>query len=313
MSPFEMEAQEMKFWNMVPDSEDPQDGVLDVEGEIVAEDGWFVPEGACIAKNFREALKGYRNVTVHINSPGGDVLAGAEIYSALREHSMNGHGKVTVIVTAVAASAASIVAMAGDEILMHPVAYMMIHNPWTVAVGDAKEMRKAAKTLDEISRGLIKAYQIRTGKTEDELKRMLDNETWMSAATCISEGFADGFYGAAEGIAASMSRPTLMSMKSHGVNEILRRMESMAKAGEEAEEDPEDPEEEEEKKPERDPEEDPEEDPEKPGKAGRPEASEKQAREEIIARARMIADAYDSWMAAEESMARACAGYIITD
>ena len=325
----------MKFWNMIPDSEEPEDGVLDVDGEIIAEDGWFVPEGACIAKNFREALKGYRNVTVHINSPGGDVLAGAEIYSALREHSLNGQGRVKVIVTALAASAASIVAMAGDEILMHPVAYMMIHNPWTVAVGDAKEMRKAAKTLDEISRGLIKAYQIRTGKSEDELKRMLDNETWMSAATCIEEGFADGMYGAEEEVAASISRPMMMSLKDHGVNEILQRMRNRAEADdedpeedeeEEKEEKPErdpeeeeekkperDPEEEEEKKPERDPEEDPEEDPEKPGKAGRPAASEKQAREEMIARARMIADAYDSWMAAEESMARACAGYIITE
>ena len=229
-----------RFWNLRNDQDAPEDGVLDIDGEIVAEAGWFMPDGVCVAKEFRQALKGVRNVTVHINSPGGDVIAGAEIYSALREHSMNGEGSVTVIVTALAASAASIVAMAGDRILMHPVAYMMIHNPWTWAVGDAKELRKAAKTLDVISEGLISAYQQRTGKDRDELKRMLENETWMSAATCVEEGFADEIYGAdaAAGggqIAASASRPTLMSMKSHGVQEITARIPDTGEADREEE------------------------------------------------------------------------------
>ena len=219
----------MKFWNLRKTYDEaegplaPADGVLDIDGEIVAERGWFTSEGACVAKDFRKALKGVRNVTVHINSPGGDVIAGAEIYSALREHSLNGEGTVTVIVTALAASAASIIAMAGDRILMHPVAYMMIHNPWTFAIGDAKELRKTAKVLDVISEGLINAYQTRTGKDREELKRMLENETWMSAATCVEEGFADGIYGADAGAAASAIRPTMMSMKSHGVAEIAMR------------------------------------------------------------------------------------------
>ena len=235
----------MTFWNLKNDAETPEDGVLDIDGEIVAEKGWLTGPDAVVAKDFRHALKGVRNVTVHINSPGGDVMAGAEIYSALREHSMNGEGTVTVIVTALAASAASIIAMAGDRILMHPVAYMMIHNPWTIAMGDAKELRKTAKTLDVISEGLISAYQTRTGKDRDELKRMLENETWMSAATCVEEGFADGIYGAdplADGtIAACAGRPTLMSMKAHGAMEIARRTLTVAdlKALEKAEEDPE--------------------------------------------------------------------------
>ena len=185
----------MKFWNLRNDPETPGDGTLDIDGEIAAERGWFTSEGAVIAKEFREALKGVRNVTVRINSPGGDVMAGAEIYSALREHSLNGLGRVTVIVTALAASAASVIAMAGDEIRMSPAAYMMIHNPWTVAMGDAHEMRKAAKTLDVIREGLIDVYERRTGKTRDELKRMLEAETWMSAGTCVQEGFADGILG----------------------------------------------------------------------------------------------------------------------
>jgi ATP-dependent Clp protease protease subunit len=224
----------MRFWNLKNDADMPEDGVLDIDGEIVAENGWYTPDGACVAKDFRKALKGYRNVTVHINSPGGDVMAGAEIYSALREHSMNGEGTVTVIVTALAASAASIIAMAGDRILMHPVAYMMIHNPWTIAMGDAKELRKTAKTLDVISEGLVSAYETRTGKDREELKKMLENETWMSAGTCVEEGFADGIYGAEAGAAASLVRPTMMSAKAHGVQEIISRIRAA-----EPEEDPE--------------------------------------------------------------------------
>jgi ATP-dependent Clp protease protease subunit len=213
----------MTFWNLRNDADSPEDGVLDIDGEIIAEEGWFTPDGACVAKDFRKALDGMRNVTVHINSPGGDVMAGAEIYSALKEHRLNGKGNVTVIITALAASAASIVAMAGDRILMHPVAYMMIHNPWTIAMGDAKELRKTAKTLDVISEGLISAYQVRTGKDREELKKLLDAETWMSAATCVEEGFADEIYGAA-GAAASLVRPTKMSAKAHGVAEIAARL-----------------------------------------------------------------------------------------
>ena len=214
----------MTFWNLKNDAETPEDGVLDIDGEIVAEKGWFTSEGACVAKEFRKALSGVRNVTVHINSPGGDVMAGAEIYSALREHSMNGEGAVHVIITALAASAASIIAMAGDRISMHPAAYMMIHNPWTVAYGDAKELRKAAKTLDVISEGLVETYRQRTGKDREQLEKMLDNETWMSAATCVEEGFADEIYGAGSGAAASAIRPVAMSMKAHGVQEIAARI-----------------------------------------------------------------------------------------
>jgi len=213
----------MTFWNLKSDSAEPEDGVLDIDGEIVAEAGWFTPDGACIARDFRKALDQYRNVTVHINSPGGDVMAGAEIYSALKEHRLNGKGSVTVIITALAASAASIVAMAADRILMHPVAYMMIHNPWTFAIGDAKELRKVAKTLDVISEGLIGAYAVRTGKSQDELKKLLEAETWMSAATCVEEGFADEIIGAM-GASASALRPVAMSMKAHGVQEIIGRM-----------------------------------------------------------------------------------------
>ena len=139
---------------------------------------------------------------------------------------MNGQGRVTVQITALAASAASVIAMAGDVIEMYPVSYMMIHNPWTVTMGDSKELRKAAKTLDVISEGLINAYQKRTGKSRDELKRMLEAETWMRAGTCVAEGFADRVIGQEEtGRAAALVR---MSGKEHGAQEIAARMREPA-------------------------------------------------------------------------------------
>ena len=216
---------------MRPDeSAAPADGILDIDGEIVAEEGWFTPEGAVVAKGFRQRLAQYRNVIVRINSPGGDVMAGAEIYSALKEHSLNGHGRVRVEITALAASAASVIAMAGDEIAMYPTSYMMIHNPWSIAIGDAKEMRKTARTLDVISEGLINAYQQRTGKSRDELKRMLENETWMSAGTAVEQGFADEVIGAGAGDAPIAA--CLMSSRAHGVREILEKYGAMIRAEE---------------------------------------------------------------------------------
>ena len=212
----------MKFWNLTNDAEIPEDGVLDIEGPIADEVYWGDETSS---KEFRKALEGVKNVTVHINSPGGDVLAGAEIYSALREHSLNGKGKVTVIVTALAASAASVVAMAGDEILISPVAYMMIHNPWTLAMGDAKEMRHAAKVLDEIRDGLVTAYEQRTGKDREELKKMLENETWMSATRCVEEGFADGIYGGEIRASAMVSASTLTKATPEEVRKMVERWE----------------------------------------------------------------------------------------
>lgn len=182
----------MAFWTFKNAEESEENGVLQIDGVLEVEHDWWGPSGQVIARNIRQRIERVKDLTVYINSPGGDVMAGAEIYTALREHSEKGLGRVTVKVTGLAASAASIVAMAGDEILMAPVAYMMIHNPWTVAAGNAKELRKQADVLDVISEGLINAYERRTGKSRDELMQLLDGETYMSAQTCINEGFADG-------------------------------------------------------------------------------------------------------------------------
>ena len=182
----------MPFWSFRNAEDNEENGVLQIDGVLEVEPDWWGPSGQVIARNIRRHLDRVKDVTVYINSPGGDVMAGAEIYTALREHSANGKGRVTVKVSGIAASAASIVAMAGDEILMSPVAYMMIHNPWTVAAGNAQELRKQADVLDVISEGLINAYERRTGKSRDEIAAMLSTDTYMSAQTCIDEGFADG-------------------------------------------------------------------------------------------------------------------------
>ena len=236
----------MRFWNLSPDPETPADGVLEIAGPIDQEE-WYGNETT--PKAFKKALAGLKNVTVHINSPGGDVMAGAEIYSALLEHRLNGLGKVTVIITALAASAASVIAMAGDEILISPVAYMMIHNPWSVAFGDSHDMRKEAKILDEIREGLITAYQRKTGMDREELRRMLDSETWMSATTCVEKGFADGIYGGAIQAAACAGAGMMTGATKEAVAEMCARWE--ASRGKKDE----DPEEEPEETPEEDPEE----------------------------------------------------------
>jgi len=182
----------MRFWNFRDDMD--KDGLvttLDIEGELVVEEDWWTPDGAVSARDFRKRLMQCGDVIVRINSPGGDVLAGAEIYSALREHAQNGHD-VTVHITALAASAASVVAMAGNTVLMSPAAYMMIHNPWSIGMGNADDLRQLADQLDAVAEGIIEAYRLKTGRSRSELKEMLDAETYMSAPTAIKKGFADG-------------------------------------------------------------------------------------------------------------------------
>ena len=198
--------------------------VLYIDGVLEVDRDWWIDRAQVIARGFRRMLDRMKDLTVYINSPGGDVLAGAEIYTALREHSEKGKGKVTVKIMGIAASAASVVAMAGDEVLISPVAYMMIHNPLTdPGLSNARELRKQADTLDRISEGLINAYQLRTGKPRDELMRLLDGETYMSAQVCVDEGFADGIlYGEALASDDGKRKPTaMMRAKDYGRQAVL--------------------------------------------------------------------------------------------
>lgn len=178
----------MNFYSFVMAAESgrPTDELY-IDGAIVTDVDWWSDGGQVIAREFRKSLSACKDVRLYINSPGGDVFAGADIYTMIREHK----GRVTAVITGIAASAASIVAMAADEILISPVGYMMIHDPWTIVAGNARELEQNARVLREIGEGLIAAYQRRTGKSRDEISAMLADETYMSAQTCVDEGFAD--------------------------------------------------------------------------------------------------------------------------
>lgn len=131
---------------------------------------------------------GTGNITVWINSPGGDCVAAAQIYNMLMDYK----GNVTVKIDGIAASAASVIAMAGTEVLMSPVSTMMIHNPATVAMGDHNEMQKAIEMLNEVKESIINAYEIKTGLSRAKLSHLMDSETWMNANKAVELGFADG-------------------------------------------------------------------------------------------------------------------------
>lgn len=172
-----------KFWNFT----DNDDGsrTLFLFGSI-ADESWF--DDDVTPKAFRSDLfAGDGDVVVWINSPGGDCVAAAQIYNMLMDYK----GNVTVKIDGIAASAASVIAMAGTKVLMSPTALMMIHNPLTVAIGDSEEMQKAIDMLAEVKESIINAYEIKTGLSRAKLSHLMDAETWMNANKAIELGFAD--------------------------------------------------------------------------------------------------------------------------
>lgn len=170
-----------------PEKEKKADGerILLLHGPI-AEESWFDDDVTPAA--FREELCSQSGpVNVWINSPGGDCVAASQIYTMLTAYP----GKVTVTIEGIAASAASVIAMAGDKVLMSPTANMMIHNPMTMAFGNAEEMQKAIACLEEIKESIINAYEVKTGLSRSKISRLMDEETWMNAKRAIELGFAD--------------------------------------------------------------------------------------------------------------------------
>ena len=172
-----------KFWNF---GEPDGPNELRLDGEIASETWWG--DEVTPAMFRAELMEHPGDITVWINSPGGDVFAASSIYTALKEHK----GRVTVKIEALAASAASIVAMAGDEVLMSPTAYMMIHRAATFAIGNVDDMKEAARTLDEIDAGIADVYAAKTGQSADKILRMMQTTTWIKAASAVELGFADG-------------------------------------------------------------------------------------------------------------------------
>lgn len=172
-----------KFWNWIRD--DGGGRVLRLEGPIDSENFWG---DEITPTDFRDELEAEEgDVTVWINSPGGNVFAAAEIYTMLKEHK----GSITVRIASIAASAASVVAMAGDKVQMSPTALLMIHDPSTIAMGNTKDMEKAITTLNEVKESILNAYVAKSGQRRSKIAELMSEETWMNAKKAVELGFAD--------------------------------------------------------------------------------------------------------------------------
>ena len=206
-----------KFWNWIKNSDDTR--ILRLEGPIDEESFWG---DEITPQMFRDELEsGEGDVTVWINSPGGNVFAAAEIYTMLRDYK----GSITVKIDAIAASAASVVAMAGDTVQMSPVAMLMIHDPSTVAMGNTKDMEKAIEVLTEVKESIINAYEIKTGLSRAKLSHLMDAETWMNANKAVELGFADDLLFKADGESAAAEDSFVFSRRAV-TNSLMSKVKS---------------------------------------------------------------------------------------
>ena len=161
----------------------------------IAEESWF--DDDVTPQMFKDELNaGDGDIVVWINSPGGDCVAAAQIYNMLMDYK----GNVTVKIDGIAASAASVIAMAGTRVLVSPVSMMMIHNPATIAMGDKAEMEKAIAMLTEVKDSIINAYEIKTDLSRARISHLMDAETWMDAHKAVELGFADEIMSRAEAV-----------------------------------------------------------------------------------------------------------------
>ena len=172
-----------KFWNWVRNEGEKR--VLLLDGEISDETWWGDEITPQMFRSELNAAEG--DIDLWINSPGGDCYAAAQIYNMLMEYK----GNVTVKIDGIAASAASVVAMAGSTVEISPLGMLMIHNPMTVSIGDTHEMERTITFLAEIKESIINAYEIKTGLSRAKISRLMDAQTWMNAKKAVELGFAD--------------------------------------------------------------------------------------------------------------------------
>ena len=172
-----------KFWNWIHD--DSGGRVLRLEGPIDSESFWG---DEITPKAFRDDLYAEEgDITLWVNSPGGNEFAAAEIYTMLRDYP----GSVTVRIASIAASAASVVAMAGNLVQISPTGMLMVHDPSTIAMGNARDMEKAISTLNEVKESIINAYAFKTGLSRNRISKLMSDETWLNAKKAVELGFAD--------------------------------------------------------------------------------------------------------------------------
>ena len=215
-----------KFWKwknrtvLNQETQEPiQERTLFLNGTI-AEESWF--DDDVTPQVFKEELcSGSGDITVWINSPGGDCVAAAQIYNMLMDYP----GNVTVKIDGIAASAASVIAMAGTRVLVSPVSMMMIHNPATVAFGDTAEMEKAISMLSEVKESIINAYEIKTGLSRAKLSHLMDAETWMDANKAVELGFADEIMRrSTESDGAPAPTVSMLYSKANVVNSLMEKI-----------------------------------------------------------------------------------------
>ena len=205
-----------QFWNWVRN----EDGIrtLTIDG-VIAEESWF--DDDVTPRLFREQLNaGTGDIVIYVNSPGGDCVAASQIYTMLMEYK----GRVTVKIDGIAASAASVIAMAGTEVLMAPTALLMVHNPLTVAIGDTEEMQKAIAMLDEVKESIITSYELKTGMSRAKLAHLMDAETWMNAQKAIELGFADGILTREVGVPDGIPINSYQFSRRAVTNSLLRKI-----------------------------------------------------------------------------------------
>ena len=160
-------------------------------------------------------MSGSGNITVWINSPGGDCVAAAQIYNMLMDYK----GDVTVKIDGIAASAASVIAMAGTKVLVSPVSMLMIHNPMTAAFGNSDEM------LSSVKDSIINAYEIKTGLSRAKLSHLMDAETWMDANKAVELGFADEIMRrSTESDGAPAPTVSMLYSKANVVNSLMEKI-----------------------------------------------------------------------------------------
>lgn len=198
---------------------------IHVKGTIISDRqqriyDWIGIEATSPSKVLNSLPTNNSNIEVIINSGGGDVFAGSEIYTALKEY----QGEVVIKVVGLAASAASVIAMAGDKVLISPTAQMMVHNVSTYGDGDYRDFEHTAEVLKSANKSIANAYKDKTGKSDDELKALMDAETWFNSETAVAQGFADEVMFKQEKGLSLSANSTAATLSSDAIDKILSLM-----------------------------------------------------------------------------------------
>ena len=216
-----------RFWNWVKNEAEPAEPAeLHLNGAI-AEESWL--EDDVTPAQFRAELEAHPgDVTVWINSPGGCVFAASQIYTMLRNH----NGKITVKIDGIAASAASVVAMAGDETLISPTGMLMIHDPMTLAYGNKTDMEQTFTLLEEVKESILNAYVQKSHQSRETLSQLMSEETWMNAEKALELGLVDGILFADSPAPSTQTEPQPVQYSAkHTQNTLLHKLSAVAPIG----------------------------------------------------------------------------------